>query len=84
MRASTASTPTESFIKGAIEVQDEVRSSAPCSRGKAGEQVIDLWPGRRQDLAVAAMMQGKGGCRRTPCDSASSRRSMSACREPAC
>ncbi len=52
----------ESFIKGAIEVQDEgSQLAALFSAAKPGEQVIDLCAGAGgKTLAVAAMMQGKG------------------------
>jgi 16S rRNA (cytosine967-C5)-methyltransferase len=52
----------ESFIKGAIEVQDEgSQLTALFSAAKPGEQVIDLCAGAGgKTLALAAMMQGKG------------------------
>jgi 16S rRNA (cytosine967-C5)-methyltransferase len=52
----------ESFIKGAIEVQDEgSQLAALFSAAKPGEQVIDLCAGAGgKTLALAAMMQGKG------------------------
>jgi 16S rRNA (cytosine967-C5)-methyltransferase len=52
----------ESFIKGAIEVQDEgSQLVALFSAAKPGEQVIDLCAGAGgKTLALAAMMQGKG------------------------
>jgi 16S rRNA (cytosine967-C5)-methyltransferase len=52
----------EDFIKGAIEVQDEVSQlAALLSNAKPGEQVIDLCAGAGgKTLALAAMMQGKG------------------------
>jgi len=52
----------ESFIKGAIEVQDEgSQLAALLSAAKPGEQVIDLCAGAGgKTLALAAMMQGKG------------------------
>src|SRR5215467_11449667 len=52
----------ESFIKGAIEVQDEGSQLAALFSGaKPGEQVIDLCAGAGgKTLALAAMMQGKG------------------------
>jgi 16S rRNA (cytosine967-C5)-methyltransferase len=52
----------ESFIKGAIEVQDEGSQLATLfSAAKPGEQVIDLCAGAGgKTLALAAMMQGKG------------------------
>ena len=52
----------ESFIKGAIEVQDEgSQLAAQFSAAKPGEQVIDLCAGAGgKTLALAAMMQGKG------------------------
>src|ERR1700709_1223689 len=52
----------EDFIKGAIEVQDEgSQLAALLSAAKPGEQVIDLCAGAGgQDVALAAMMQGKG------------------------
>jgi 16S rRNA (cytosine967-C5)-methyltransferase len=52
----------ESFIKGAVEVQDEgSQLAALLSAAKPGEQVIDLCAGAGgKTLALAAMMQGKG------------------------
>jgi 16S rRNA (cytosine967-C5)-methyltransferase len=52
----------ESFIKGAVEVQDEgSQLAALFSAAKPGEQVIDLCAGAGgKTLALAAMMQGKG------------------------
>lgn len=52
----------ESFIKGAVEVQDEGSQLAALLTGaKPGEQVIDLCAGAGgKTLALAAMMQGKG------------------------
>ena len=52
----------ESFIKGAIEVQDEgSQLAALLSAAAPGEQVIDLCAGAGgKTLALAAMMQGKG------------------------
>ena len=52
----------ESFIKGAIEVQDEgSQLAALFAAAKPGEQVIDLCAGAGgKTLALAAMMQGKG------------------------
>src|SRR5262249_30483379 len=52
----------ESFIKGAIEVQDEGSQLAALFAGaKPGEQVIDLCAGAGgKTLVLAAMMQGKG------------------------
>src|ERR1700753_568471 len=52
----------ESFIKGAIEVQDEgSQLAALLSAAKPGEQVIDLCAGAGgKTLTLAAMMQGKG------------------------
>ena len=52
----------ESFIKGAIEVQDEgSQLAALLAAAKPGEQVIDLCAGAGgKTLALAAMMQGKG------------------------
>jgi 16S rRNA (cytosine967-C5)-methyltransferase len=52
----------ESFIKGAVEVQDEGSQLAALFSGaKPGEQVIDLCAGAGgKTLALAAMMQGKG------------------------
>src|SRR5215468_7427596 len=52
----------ESFIKGAIEVQDEgSQLAALFSAAKPGEQVIDLCAGAGgKTLALAAMMGGKG------------------------
>src|SRR5258708_6297320 len=52
----------ESFIKGAIEVQDEgSQLAALVSAAKPGEQVIDLCAGAGgKTLALAALMQGKG------------------------
>src|SRR6516225_7211316 len=52
----------ESFIKGAIEVQDEgSQLAALLSAAKPGEQVIDLCAGAGgKTLALAAMMGGKG------------------------
>src|SRR5437868_5281981 len=53
----------EDFIKGGIEVQDEgSQLAALFSAAKPGEQVIDLCAGAGgRTLALAAMMQGKGG-----------------------
>src|SRR5579864_4388355 len=52
----------ESFIKGAIEVQDEGSQLAVLfAAAKPGEQVIDLCAGAGgKTLALAAMMGGKG------------------------
>ena len=52
----------ESFIKGAVEVQDEgSQLAALFSAAKPGEQVIDLCAGAGgKTLALAAQMQGKG------------------------
>jgi 16S rRNA (cytosine967-C5)-methyltransferase len=52
----------ESFIKGAVEVQDEgSQLAALLSAARPGEQVIDLCAGAGgKTLALAAMMQGKG------------------------
>jgi 16S rRNA (cytosine967-C5)-methyltransferase len=52
----------ETFIKGAIEVQDEgSQLAALFAAAKPGEQVIDLCAGAGgKTLALAAMMQGKG------------------------
>jgi 16S rRNA (cytosine967-C5)-methyltransferase len=52
----------ETFIKGAIEVQDEgSQLAALLSAAAPGEQVIDLCAGAGgKTLALAAMMQGKG------------------------
>jgi 16S rRNA (cytosine967-C5)-methyltransferase len=52
----------ESFVKGAIEVQDEgSQLAALLAAAKPGEQVIDLCAGAGgKTLALAAMMQGKG------------------------
>jgi 16S rRNA (cytosine967-C5)-methyltransferase len=52
----------ESFIKGAIEVQDEgSQLAALFSAARPGEQVIDLCAGAGgKTLALAAMMEGKG------------------------
>jgi 16S rRNA (cytosine967-C5)-methyltransferase len=52
----------ESFIKGAIEVQDEgSQLAALLAAATPGEQVIDLCAGAGgKTLALAAMMQGKG------------------------
>jgi 16S rRNA (cytosine967-C5)-methyltransferase len=52
----------ESFIKGAIEVQDEgSQLAALLAAAKPGEQVIDLCAGAGgKTLVLAAMMQGKG------------------------
>jgi 16S rRNA (cytosine967-C5)-methyltransferase len=52
----------ESFIKGAVEVQDEgSQLAALFSAARPGEQVIDLCAGAGgKTLALAAMMQGKG------------------------
>jgi 16S rRNA (cytosine967-C5)-methyltransferase len=52
----------ESFIKGAIEVQDEGSQLATLfTAARPGEQVIDLCAGAGgKTLALAAMMQGKG------------------------
>jgi 16S rRNA (cytosine967-C5)-methyltransferase len=52
----------ESFIKGAVEVQDEgSQLAALLTAAKPGEQVIDLCAGAGgKTLALAAMMDGKG------------------------
>jgi 16S rRNA (cytosine967-C5)-methyltransferase len=52
----------ESFIKGAVEVQDEgSQIAALLTAAKPGEQVIDLCAGAGgKTLALAAMMEGKG------------------------
>src|SRR5436309_2137608 len=52
----------ESFIKGAVEVQDEgSQLAALLTAAKPGEQVIDLCAGAGgKTLALAALMQGKG------------------------
>jgi 16S rRNA (cytosine967-C5)-methyltransferase len=52
----------ESFIKGAVEVQDEgSQLAAQLTAAKPGEQVIDLCAGAGgKTLALAAMMDGKG------------------------
>jgi 16S rRNA (cytosine967-C5)-methyltransferase len=52
----------ESFIKGAIEVQDEgSQLAALFAAARPGEQVIDLCAGAGgKTLALAAMMEGKG------------------------
>jgi len=53
----------ESFIKGAIEVQDEgSQLAALFSAAKPGEQVIDLCAGAgARPWPLAAMMQAKAG-----------------------
>jgi len=52
----------ESFIKGAVEVQDEgSQLAALLTAAKPGQQVIDLCAGAGgKTLALAAMMDGKG------------------------
>jgi 16S rRNA (cytosine967-C5)-methyltransferase len=52
----------ESFIKGAVEVQDEgSQLAALLTAAKPGERVIDLCAGAGgKTLALAAMMDGKG------------------------